>query len=303
MRKFLALAVMGLTFTGTAFADAIDDIEAAITPKWEKIASLSYDSEMTSKMDSDAFKSNMTSTGSTQMQRKGDKWNMRMDSKSDSSSTVQGKETKTSSITQMISSDGFIYTLSESEGKKTAMKMKAPDSKDSGGKAFFKSIRESNNLKVLPDETVDGQACYALEATPKNSPAGVQPTTTKYCFSKTTGMMVQTTSTSADGKNVSKMTVKNVKVDPSIPADRFVFTPPAGVEVQDMSDMEAMVKRMQEKAAADAAAAQKKAEEDAKAEANKEEAKPAAEPAKEEPKKEEKKKDEKPKSKLKGFGL
>jgi hypothetical protein len=195
----------------------------------------------------------------------------------------------------MVSDGVVIYMLTESDGQKTAMKTKATAG-DSGGKAMFKSLREGNDCKVLPEESVSGLACYVIETTPKAVQAGAPKMTSRYYFAKDPGMMVQMTSNSEDGKSTTKMTLKNVKVDPSIPADHFVFTAPAGVEVQDMTDMEARMKKMQEDAAKAAADAEAKAKEEPAKTETKADAKPAE-------KKEEPKKDDKKKSKLKGFGL
>jgi outer membrane lipoprotein-sorting protein len=295
VRKLLGLAFLGLAFTGTAFADALDDIETAVAGKWDKTTSLTYDMEMTNKMAGEGFEMGGTTKGSSEMQRKDTKWNMRMDSTTESVSKMAGKDTKNITKTLMVSDGTFTYMLSDTDGQKTAMKTKAPTS-ESGGKAYFKTLREGNDVKTLPDETVAGQACFVIEATPKTVQPGAPRMTSRYYFAKDIGMVVQMTSKSDDGKSVTTMTLKNVKVNPSIPADHFVFTAPAGVEVQDMTDMEAKMKKMQEDAAKAAADAEAKAKEDAAKPAAKEEAKPAEK--KEEPKKEEKKK-----PKVKGFGL
>jgi outer membrane lipoprotein-sorting protein len=38
-----------------------------------------------------------------------------------------------------------------------------------------------------------------------------------------------------DGKPMTTMTYTDIKINPDIPADRFVFKAPEGVQVQDMS--------------------------------------------------------------------
>jgi len=302
---------MALVLSVSAFADPIDDIEADVSAKWDKLQSLSYDMDMSNKMSNEAMDYSMTGTGVVEMAKKDGKWNMRMENKSDTTQKVQGKETKETGTTMMVVNGEFMYSLVDANGQKMCTKSKAAQWNDmAGGKGFFKYLRTSNDLKVLPDETVSGQACYVIEATMKNTPAGVPVMAMRYYFSKSNGMMMQTVSKSADGKNNMTMTSKNMKIDPAIAADRFAFTPPAGVQVQDMSDMEAQMKKMQEDALKAAADAEKNAAAAAKKEEPKAEEKPAAksepaktEPAKTEPAKAEPKKKEDKKPKIKGLGF
>jgi len=312
--KFLrVVAVLSLTFCASVFADEIDDIEADIASKWDKLQSMSYDMETMNAMSGEGMDYNATSKGTAEMARKDAKsWNMRMESTSDAIQKIQGTETKTKMTTLMVMNGDVAYSLNDTNGTKMATKMKMPEYGEmAGGKGFFKWLRKDYTLKVLPQVAISGETCYVVEATAKPKegvPADANAMPMTYFFSKGNGMVMQTTAKSANGKNTMTMTLKNMKIDPSIAADRFVFTAPAGVVVQDMTDMEAKMKKMQE----DAAAAQKKAIEDAeksqadaKKEEPKEEPKTAAkkEEKKEEPKKEEPKEEKKKKVKVKGFGF
>ncbi len=95
-------------------------------------------------------------------------------------------------------------------------------------------------------------------------------------YDKSTGVCLKSVSKDDKGKVVSTSVTTDVKIDPSIAADRFVFKAPDGVAVSDMTQQGQQQPTEQ----------------------------PAAEPKKEEPKKEEpkaeepKKKDDKGKIKL-----
>ena len=103
-------------------------------------------------------------------------------------------------------------------------------------------------------------------------------------YRKDCGQSVKTVTYAKDGKVTMTSVTSDVKVNPSLSDDRFVFKAPAGVEVQDMTamqDQQDAQHASDEQAKADA---EKKAEADKKAKA-------------------EKKADKKPEKKKKGLGL
>ncbi|HYG76108.1 MAG TPA: hypothetical protein VEK08_13970 [Planctomycetota bacterium] len=302
MRPLSTFVVLTMLTAMNAFAATLDEIEADVSSKWESLQSMSYNIEAKNDSVGEGFEFHSTSTGTYEMARKdANFWNMRMETVQTGVNKIQGNETKVNSTSLMIVNGDIAYSLTETNGLKSAMKTKAAAWSQMVGKGFFKWLKEENTAKVLPDETVDGQSCYVIEAVLKGNPT----LPTRYYFSKSNGITIQTSSKSTDGKTTSVTTLKNIKLNPSIAADRFVFTAPAGVTVQDMTDMEAYARKAQ----ADAEAASKKAQEDAaknqtaeKKEEKKEE--PRKEEAKKEESKKEESKPEKTKNKIKkGFGL
>jgi outer membrane lipoprotein-sorting protein len=134
-----------------------------------------------------------------------------------------------------IADGQFVYAVTEMMGQKMAMKQK-PDSFQGavGGKQMFEDMKKSNELKLLPDEKVDGQATFVIEATPKS--AGPRPyANSKMFFAKDSGIMVKMVGVDTGGNEVMTMKVSDVKRDPKIDADRFVFKAPEGVQVMDMT--------------------------------------------------------------------
>ena len=289
MRRLFTAAALGLALTGltgTAFADALDDLGKSIEAKWDKAASMSYASDTTMKMSNPQMEMNSVTTGSYEMVRKDAAWNTRSENKTDATQKINGTETKTVSTTLMIVNGDTMYTLSDTGGVKTAMKNKTQPGQAASGKDFFKQLREKHDCKILPDETINGQACIVVEATPKG-PANDYTMVTKYAFSKADSMLVQGSGKNASGKMTMVMNIKNIKIDPTIAADRFEFKAPEGVTVMDMTKAAEAPKAE----AAPTPAAETKTE--AKAE--------PAPAAKTEEKKPEPKKEEKKKLKLPGM--
>jgi len=235
MRVFALVLTVLVLWPMAAYCADLDSVEADVSSKWDKLQSMTYDTETTMNMTGQGFSMSSASSGKVEMKRKDEKrWLMRMESRTDTSQTVGGNSTKSNTATLMIVDTEFSYTLTDTAGQKMAMKSKAQDWSDmAGGKGFFKWLREHYDVKALPDENVDGVPCYALEAAPKDKAAGQGPT--KYCFTKDLGMTALTESKGPDGKVISTTKLKNIKTNPSLADDRFVFTPPAGVTVMDMT--------------------------------------------------------------------
>jgi outer membrane lipoprotein-sorting protein len=235
MRLFSFACIAILSCSLGAVAADLDSLETEIGGKWDKVQTLSYDMESTTTMAGEGFAMNSACAGTTEMKRKDDKcWLCRSDSKTTTTQKIAGQETKTEMTSLMIVDADFMYTLSDVNGQKTAMKCKADAWSKAMGKNFIKTLREENNVEVLPDETVDGVACYALSATPKK--AAPNQGKMKFCLSKESGMVLLTQSFAPDGKVISNTKIKNLKLNPALADDRFVFTAPAGVQVQDMTN-------------------------------------------------------------------
>jgi len=309
---YVAVLLAVLNVASVRAADELEAVELKMKALWDGFTSMSYDSDTKADNTTEQFAYKMDSVGTIEMAKAGEKkWKMRSDSKTVTVQKVAGQpEMKTESTTLLVSDGDTMYTYTESQGVKNATKMKVPPQQADSGDSFIRGMREYYNLKLLPDETVEGMACWAIEAKAKN-PAQAAAGTMKYCISKDHGVMVLMEMKDPAGKVSSLTKVKNVKVNPSIAADRFVFTAPAGVTVVDVDAQRAQGEAAAAAAQAQAAEAQKKAEEaqkkeePAKTETTAAKEEPAkTEPAKkeEEPKKKEEKKDTKTKIK-KGFGF
>ncbi len=129
------------------------------------------------------------------------------------------------------------YTIIETMGQKQVMKMPASQAQGrSGGKAFFTDLKRENELRLLPEETIDGIKVYVIEAKPKK-PTPQAPGLTKFYFDKDKGFMGKMISWDAGGKTMVSLTMANVKINPKLDASRFVFKAPKGVKITDMTKM------------------------------------------------------------------
>jgi outer membrane lipoprotein-sorting protein len=231
VRFGLLLTVLALALPAWA-EETIDSVEKKLAEASGKIKAISY--KMTMVMDMKFEGGSMKSESVTlyELQKAGEKFKSRSDTKTSGVTNMGGQEMKTDSTALVICDGEFAYTLSETMGQKMAQKAKLDPAQDGLNlKSTFALLRKDYNLKVLPDEKADGRDCFVIEAAPKDaSSAG---TKLVYHFAKDLGLMVKYVAYGKDGKPTTTMTTTDVKLDPTFPPDRFNFKAPAGVEVTD----------------------------------------------------------------------
>ena len=221
-----------LVFVGSVAivrADSFDDVEKKLDAASKSVKSMQMKSSMETKMAQQGFEMTSTTTGMYWHKRDGDKVMMRMEGDSKTVQNIGGMKQETTQKTLMVSDGDIIYTLSETDGNKMVMKNKAQADTQP-----WSAAKADNEFKVLPDESVDGADCYVFEATPKNKEAGDQSHTTYYCR-KDCGFPVKMMAYGPDGQVMTTMTYTDIKLNVDIPADKFEFEPPAGVQVMDMT--------------------------------------------------------------------
>lgn len=240
MRRIVGMAVivvLGCALSGRA-AETVESLARKIGEQTDKYKTLQYDMHMVNEVES--MGGRMVMDGQFQAMRKSGKTVSRMESK-----TVQkmGEESQTFTST-MINDGEFMYTISDVAGQKMAMKMK-PNPKMAGSdplssESAFKAMKQDFNLKVLPDATVDGKEAWVLEATPKDAKnAEILARMVNY-YDKKNGLPIKSVGYDKAGKVVNTTTFSNFKLNADIPAERFVFKAPPGVEVMDMTKMPGM---------------------------------------------------------------
>lgn len=242
MRKvaFWSLGMFAGLLVSSAAADTIESVEKEILEKLAKYTSCQGKSHVVQDMQTPDMKFKTEGQSTFECSKKGDKWLYRSEGKSKSVTVIQGQEQKSDAYTLSICDGEHIYTYSEADGQKTAMKMAMttpfsmlPD------KSYFDNMRKDYDLKLVGDESVDGRNTWVIEAASKSA-ASAQPgsiTTMALYFDKETGMTLKVVGKDTAGKVVMTSTTSDFKVNPQIADDRFVFKAPEGVEVMDMTQM------------------------------------------------------------------
>ena len=136
-------------------------------------------------------------------------------------------------LTTMLYDGAYLYTVTDHSGTKAAAKQRPENLHIApGGRRFFQLLRKNNALRVLPDDKLEGQDVYVIEARPK-SPTPQTADTIKFFLSKETGMMLKSVGTDANGNVVITNSYSDIKLNGPATAERFKFEPPPGVDMID----------------------------------------------------------------------
>lgn len=118
---------------------------------------------------------------------------------------------------------------------KDAAQKKGPSS----GRAMFEGFREQGEVKLLPDATVDGAPVWVVQVTPNEAFKRRAPTPValfKFYISKDSGIQIKTEIFDTSGKPTSTTVCSNVNTGAKPAPERFVYTAPPGVTVEELRD-------------------------------------------------------------------
>jgi outer membrane lipoprotein-sorting protein len=217
-------------------AESLEDVKKKIGSQAQEHQTLRQEMRMT--MDMPGSTGKMTSTGTMEFARRGkDKWVTRSDTVM-KMPKQEGQPELGPMKTTAINDGQYLYNITDQGGQKTAMKMKA----DQGGQKAaadptgFAEMEKHYDLKLLPDQKVDGKNTWVIEAKPKQDQMGGIDRVVMY-YDQASGVAVKTVTYDKAGKALSTIEITKVEVDVKIPDERF--TVPAGVQVTDMTAMTA----------------------------------------------------------------
>lgn len=275
-----AVAVVALICRSALAADTIESVEKKIIEHADKVKSMSAKMKTDVDMNGQGMKMTSKSEGIYEYARRGDKLMLRMESKSAGTSKFGDHEQKTEEKGLMVADGEFFYTYTEGTNGKRAVKLKQdPQQLNAAGKRMFENLRKDYELKLLPDEKIENQQVWVIQATPKKPRDGIKSEKHTYCFRQDNGVLVKslTESEQEQGKSTILFTLTEVKLNPDLSPDRFTFKAPEGVTVMDMTQQTAEPQEAAPSESADADPPRKS-----------EEKKAEPEPAKDQPKKKEK---------------
>lgn len=100
---------------------------------------------------------------------------------------------------------------------------------------------DPETIQLVGEETLDGASCFIFQGKlpkPANaSEAGLLPESMKIWIGKSDGLARKTEAYQADGKLAMAATLTAIKTGVPLAPASFTFTPPAGVQVMDMTQM------------------------------------------------------------------
>lgn len=219
-----------------AAADELADVEKLVAEKNKEIRSARFKIKTVTEMVTEGFESRGQSEGNVEYVLKDGKWYSRAESKDRSEQKMGDQSNKMEGTSLSVCDGEFIWMMSDMNGQKSVTKSKAT-SDPIVVENPIGMMREQHNLKLMPEESVDGAACYVIEATSKQQ--GEMAGKMVQYFRKADGFTVKVVSFSPDGKPMMTMSCTDIELNPKIDPDRFKFEPPAGVQVMDLTQQAA----------------------------------------------------------------
>lgn len=238
-RNWLAWSVLSLVFAPAVWAsgETLESVEKKILGRWDKLKTMSAKMTMDMSMPSGMGDMSMKAEGTVEYMRRDDKELFRMETVTQPYMSGEKMESMSSRMSTVY--DGaFAYTVMDMMGQKRAMKT-VPDTVmgSPGGRRMFADLHKNNTLKLLPDAKAAGEAVYVIEAKPNNPIKGglARAARIKLFFAKASGILVKLVGLTETSEEIMAMAFSDIKINPTISADRFVFEAPADVEVVDMT--------------------------------------------------------------------
>ena len=235
------MAGMALSLTAqAAVGEELAAVEKKICASWEKHKSMTGKMTMEMQMEQGSMVMESKGEGTHEIMRKGEQVLSRTEMKNTMVQKMGEQEMKMSQEVTIIVDGEFAYTLSVQDmmGQQTKMAVKSDiDPQMSGDpKALFEQLAKDNELKLLPEETVDGKKVYVIAATPKERPAAPgAPSKTVFHFDQQDGYMVKMVTYTAEDKPLTTVSYSDVKLGVDLQPSRFVFEAPEGVQVIDQT--------------------------------------------------------------------
>ena len=217
--------------------DKLDAAEKEISQKWKNVKSMSAKMTMDSEMKQGGMEMKSNMTAAVAYLRQGDKLLSRLEGEMDMVQKMGETEHKMNMPILAICDGELTHTLMERMGQKMCVKSKA-EPQSLAGDALFKALHEKQNLTLAPDEEVDGQKCWVIQATPLEQAATQpgEPAKTVYYFRQKDGATAQILGYDAEGNKTTTAKFTEIKFDEKLDPANFEFKAPEGVQVMDMTN-------------------------------------------------------------------
>ncbi len=238
MRKYLLAATVVLLSCQFAIAETAEDVMKKIAERTKKHKTIQYKMKQTSKLDHMGQGSTTETVGDYKYLRKDDKTFVH----ADMTTKMDAGMMKTSSKSKMVVDGEFMWVHTDSVTEVNGQKM--PQESVMKNKIDNKLLDPASmegmknyELKLLPEEKVDGKDAWVIEGTPKDATMKTQQGRVVSWYDQKTGLPIKMIGYTPDGKEMSTTTFSDVKVDEKLSSELFTFEPPAGVQVMDMTKM------------------------------------------------------------------
>ena len=240
--KFLGMAIALIAAGAVQAEQTLESVENDVEALWAKINAFSAKVTSDTNVAMGPLSVKSRATGTLECLKQGDVSLFRLDlvNKMDTGIPLAGAMEQ-----KMLSVYDGKEMISEMEmmGKRQAIRMPSDSARKQGpasGKSMFATFRKQGDVKLLPDAAVDGKPAYVVEVTPNDAMKKGAPTPVgliKYYISKEYGLQIKTEVFNEEGEPTSTTVYNDIDTTAKLTPERFVYTAPPGVTIQDMSSL------------------------------------------------------------------
>jgi len=228
----VASLALGLSVVAAA-ADDLAAVETKIVDAWQKHKTIAAKMKTERVLSIRGMDTEAHVEGRYELLNTGEKILFRMVSKTRSVVRLGDHERRSEQQSTMVLDDKYVYTLVSTDGKDRATKENFSSDRSPNPKAQLEMLHKAFTLKLLPEEEVDGQKTYVIEALAKET--GPQRVSRQVYHFRHDGILVKQVVYGPDGKVMQTTTITDIKLNNKLTPADFVFEPPPGVPVIDQT--------------------------------------------------------------------
>lgn len=219
-----------------AAEDSLPAIEAQAIAAAEKVDAVSAKMRINTMMKMGEADIESESNGTYDHQRHGNRVVFRIDLKNVVTSKYQGQTRKAEQTVLTISDGAACYVITTQAGRKPTVTKSIPQSGQTivADENFFTSLKKSYDLRVLPEQNIEGKKAWVIEAIPKAA-SDDQPAKTIHYIQKESGLRVKSTGHDKSGRRIQLTALSEINLKPEIKPDRFLVELPDDVTIVDMT--------------------------------------------------------------------
>ena len=232
--RMAAGLVVGLCSAEAVAEDDLATVEKKIQTAWDHHKSMTAKLTMSTHMEMGKMVIDGSGEGTIEFLRADGKVHMRTEMRMTSTQKMGDQDHKAEQIMLNIVDGDVMYTLTDTMGQKSATKAKTDPKMSGDPGAVFEELHKSHQIKLLPEETVDGAKVYVISATP-NEPGPAGAGRIVFYFHQEAGIVVKMLMYGEGEKPVTTVSYSDVKREVKVDAERFKFTAPEGVQVIDQT--------------------------------------------------------------------
>lgn len=216
--------------------ETLESVEAQCARRCREHASLTARLRLNKEINSPQGEVTIEAIGEYQHQRKGEKLMFRVELKNTVVTRSGGRESKVEQKVLTISDGQFSYNMAEMGGQviNATKSLSQPAQTMLADENFFKTLRTHYELRLMPEEQIDGQEVWVIEARPRR-PAPGGPAKTMHYLLKEGGIRLRSTDHDASGRRIQLTGLSEIKFDEKIDPRRFIFTVPKDIKIMDLT--------------------------------------------------------------------